>query len=468
MSAPAPGTPGRLRVAVEARLADLTPAQRSLLLERRPVDQPEVEAGVRHILGDVRARGDEALREMALRYDGVELESLEVPRARWDDALEALDPGVRGALERAVRNIAAFHRVQVPADVELATEEGIRLGRRFVPLATVGVYAPGGRAAYPSSVLMGVVPARAAGVDEVVVCSPPSPAGEPPPEVLAAAALAGATRLFAVGGAGAVAAMAYGTATVPRCDAVVGPGNRWVAEAKRQVAGAVVIDAPAGPSEVLVVAGDDAPAELVAAELLAQAEHDPDAAVALVATSAALLEAVRKALARQVAASARRTVVEEALAGRGALLVAGTPAEALAFAEAWAPEHLALYTADPAADLAGVRRAGTVFLGPASSVAHGDYLTGANHVLPTAGTARSFSGLSALHFVRSYTWQEVTPAAAGRLAEDVGRLARAEGLPGHAEAAGMRGAGRRGEGTLDGAAPPPGPGVPGPEGGGAP
>jgi histidinol dehydrogenase len=428
----------QIRVAVAGRLSDLTPEDRRLLLERRPADEPEVRETVREIVTDVRNRGDAALRDMALRYDGWEAESLEVPRGRWEEALTELDSEVRTALERAARNIEAFHRAQTPMDLEMTTEEGVRLGRRFVPLATVGVYAPGGRAAYPSSVLMGVVPARAAGVSEVVVCSPPGPSGEPPPEVLAAAAIAGATRIFSVGGAGAVAAMAYGTASVPRCDAVVGPGNRWVLEAKRQVAGDVVIDSPAGPSEVLVVADATADPGLVAAELVAQAEHDPDAAVALVTTARSVLDAVRIELDRRVAASPREAVVRAALASKGALLLAEALTEALAFAETYAAEHLALYTTDPKGDLEGVRTAGTVFLGKASSVAFGDYLTGANHVLPTAGTARSFSGLSALNFMRSYTWQEITIKGAARLAEDVERLALAEGLPAHAEAAALR------------------------------
>jgi len=427
-----------VRVAVEGRLADLTPEERRLLLERRPADEPELRETVRGILADVRDRGDAALRDMALRFDGWELESLEVPRNRWETALVELDPDVRTALERAARNIDAFHRAQMPADVELETEKGVRLGRRFVALSTVGVYAPGGRASYPSSVLMGVVPARTAGVSDVVVCSPPGPSGEPPKEVLAAAAIGDATRVFSVGGAGAVGAMAYGTGSIPRCDAVVGPGNRWVLEAKRQVAGEVVIDSPAGPSEVLVVADASAEPGFVAAELVAQAEHDPDAAVALVTAAPSVLDAVRSELVRRVAESPRGEVVRAALSSRGALLLADTPAEALAFAEAFAAEHLALYTSDPAADLAGVRTAGTVFLGASSSVAYGDYLTGANHVLPTAGTARSFSGLSAMNFMRSYTWQEVTKEGAERLAEDVARLALAEGLPAHAEAASLR------------------------------
>ena len=429
---------GSVEFAVRARVADLTPDERELLLGRAPDDPSEVRASVADLIADVRARGDEALVEMAARFDGVELAAVEVPRAAWRQALATLDGDVRAALERAARNIRTFHEAQIPADVELEVEPGVKLGRRFVPLAAVGVYAPGGRAAYPSSVLMGVVPAVAAGVDEIVVCSPPGPGGLPSAEVLAAAEIAGATRLFAVGGAGAIAAMAYGAGSIPRCAAVVGPGNKWVLEAKRQVAGEVVIDSPAGPSEVLVLADASADPDLVAAELIAQAEHDPEAAVALVSTSAELVDAVETALSEQLEAAPRRAVIEEALRTRGGLLVADSREEAVRFTDAYAAEHLSIVTDDPRGDLAGIRTAGTAFLGAPSAVAFGDYITGANHVLPTAGTSRSYSGLSTLHYLRSYTWQELTEEGAAGLADDTERLALAEGLPGHAAAAAMR------------------------------
>lgn len=425
-------------VAVRGRIGDLTDAQRELLLGRAPDDVSGVQSAVAEMIADVRARGDEALVEMAARFDAVQLDAVEVPRDAWRDAVEQLDPGVRAALERATTNIRVFHEAQIPADVELEVEPGVKLGRRFVPLAAVGVYAPGGRAAYPSSVLMGVVPAVAAGVAEIVVCSPPGPDGRPSREVMAAAEIAGATRLFAVGGAGAVAAMAYGTGSIPRCAAVVGPGNKWVLEAKRQVAGEVVIDSPAGPSEVLVLADDSADPVRVAAELIAQAEHDPEAAVALVSTSTALLEAAEAEVARQLPTAPRRKIVEEALRTRGGILLAESRADALEFTDAYAAEHLAIYTEDPRADLGGIRTAGTAFLGSASAVAFGDYITGANHVLPTAGTSRSFSGLSTLHYLRSYTWQELTEEGAASLADDTRRLAEAEGLPGHGAAAALR------------------------------
>ena len=443
---------------VQGRIGDLTSGARRRLMERTPADEPEVTAQVAGLLADVRARGDEALMEMAQRFDGVDLSALEVPKAQWYEALEALDPAVRDALARASVNIRRFHEAQLPDDVSLDVEPGVRITRRWTPLERVGVYAPGGRAAYPSSVLMGVVPARAAGVGQVLVCSPPGPSGGPPAEVLAACALAGADRLFALGGAGAVAAMAFGTESVPAVDAIVGPGNRWVTEAKRQVAGRLIIDSPAGPSEVLVLADGTAAPGLVAREVLAQAEHDPDAACVVVvaadgesgaaedgdddsthagalAAADALAAAIRTAIEVQLSEAPRRAVAAAALAANGAVLVAANLDEAVAFTRAWAPEHLSVMTAAAAVVASRIKTAGTTFVGPFASVAFGDYLTGANHVLPTGGRARSFSGLSVHHYLRSYTVQEITARGAAALADDVALLADAEGLPAHGAAA---------------------------------
>ena len=427
------------------RIGDLTPAARRHLMEREPSDEPRLDTRVAALMADVRARGDGALVEMARRFDGVELSALEVPRARWYAALEALDPRVRDALARASVNIRRCHEAQLPADVTVDVEPGVRITRRWTPLERVGVYVPGGRAAYPSSVLMGVIPARAAGVGQAIVCSPPGPAGEPSAEVMAACALAGADRLFALGGAGAVAALAFGTESVPAVDAIVGPGNRWVTEAKRQVAGRVLIDSPAGPSEVLVLADTSADAELLAREILAQAEHDPDAACVVVVAPAgnddggaaadAFAQAVRDAIATQLAEAPRREVAAAALAGNGAVLVAADLNEAVAFTRAWAAEHLSVMTADAAVVASRITTAGTTFVGPFASVAFGDYLTGSNHVLPTGGRARSFSGLSVQHYLRSYTVQEITAQGAAAMADDVALLAEAEGLPAHGAAA---------------------------------
>jgi histidinol dehydrogenase len=409
------------------------------LFERGRATEPEVIESVARIVADVRQRGDAALRDLAERFDGVRPASLEVPRAEWARALESLEPPVAAALRMAAAAIARFHEAQLPAALEIETFPGVRLGRAAEPLERVGVYAPGGRAAYPSSVLMGVVPARAAGVGEVVVCSPPGPDGLPPAAVLAACALAGADRLFAVGGAGAIAAMAYGTDSIPRVDKIVGPGNAYVTEAKRRVNGTVATDSPAGPSEIVIVADATADARLAAVELIAQAEHDPDAAAVLVTTDAALLDAIRAEISDMIDSLPRASVVRASFASRGGLLLAKDLNAAVGFANRYAPEHLLLMLAEPRVVMQRIRNAGSVFLGAASSVAFGDYVTGANHVLPTNGLARSYAGLGTADFVRAFTWQELTPAGAAALSGATRILANAEGLAGHALAAALRG-----------------------------
>lgn len=409
------------------------------LMQRSPTADSGLTDAVAGLMTDVRERGDAALIEMAQRFDGVVLDVIEVPRSAWNESLDGLDPSVRSALERAAGNIRRFHEAQMPAEVTLDVEPGVRITRAWTPLARVGVYAPGGRAAYPSSVLMGVVPAKAAGVDEVVVCSPPGPSGHPPTEVMAACAIGGADRLFALGGAGAIAALAFGTESVPAVDGIVGPGARWANEAKRQVAGDVVIDSPAGPSEVLVLADASADARLVAREVLAQAEHDPDAACVVVTTSAALAADIEAAISELIAEAPRAEIILEALATSGAVLVASSTESAIDFTNRYAPEHLSVMTEDAAADARRVRTAGTTFVGPAASVAFGDYMTGANHVLPTAGRAHSFSGLSIMNYLRSYTIQEIDADGAASMCGDVATLAVAEGLPAHAAAAMARG-----------------------------
>jgi histidinol dehydrogenase len=431
-------------------IGDVTPEQRARIFDRGRSTDPDVERTVRAVLADVRERGDTALLEMALRFDGANLDALEVPRSEWERALQELDADVRTALELAAHNIGVFHRAQIPDALEIEPRPGMKLGRRADPLRRVGVYAPGGRAAYPSSVLMGVVPARVAGVSEVVVCSPPGSNGLPPDTVLAACLIGGADRVFAIGGAGAVAAMAYGTASVPPVDRIVGPGNAYVTEAKRQVTGVVGIDSPAGPSEILIIADDSADATLLAAEIIAQAEHDPDAASVLVTTHPEHCTSVAEAALRMLADQPRRDIIEAALAARGALLVAPSLRAAAQFSEAYAPEHLLVMTVDARALLPELRAAGTIFLGAPSSVAFGDYITGANHVLPTAGLARSYAGLSTFDFLRWTTYQELSVDAAAALAGHTATLATAEGLPGHALAASLRsgGAPSRSEGNT--------------------
>ena len=425
----------RLRVRWRGPLTSLSPDDRRALFDRTTATERDVRPRVSAIVARVRRDGDVALRALAQELDGVSLDALEVPRRDWTRALDALDPTLRRAMERSAANIERVHRAFLPVAQETESEPGIVVGRRPDPLGRVGVYAPGGRAAYPSSVLMGVMPARVAGVGEIVLCSPPTrDGGRPSDVVLAAAALAGAHRVFALGGAGAVAAMAYGTTSVPRVDRIVGPGNAYVAEAKLQVSSAVAIDSPAGPSELLVLADASADPALVARELLAQAEHDPMAAVIVIATSERAACAIERALAAALPAQPRAAICAQALSGQGAVLWTDSLDAAIAFANDYAAEHL-LLLADPDAALVRLRNAGTVFVGACASVAFGDYMTGANHVLPTGGLARSYSGLSTADFMRWTTYQRVSPAAAARLADDVGAFADAEGLPGHAAAA---------------------------------
>ncbi|MBA2688340.1 MAG: histidinol dehydrogenase, partial [Gemmatimonadaceae bacterium] len=314
-------------------------------------------------------------------------------------------------------------------------EPGIIVGRRPDPFDAVGVYAPGGTASYPSSVLMGAVPARAAGVQTVVLATPPGKGGLPSQAVLAAAALAGVDRVFAIGGAGAIAALAFGTETIPRVAKIVGPGNAFVAEAKLQVSGITSIDSPAGPSEVLVIADSSADADVIAAELLAQAEHDTRASVIALLIAPYSLESVLDAIEHRLQKEPRRNIAARALAERGAVLQCDSIEQAIEFANRYAAEHLLLALQNPEAVLPAICNAGTVCLGASSSVVFGDYMTGANHVLPTGGMGRAFSGLSALDFVRWTSYQSVTPEAARRLAVPVSVFAEYEGLSAHAGAA---------------------------------
>ena len=419
------------------RLSALDPEQlRSLLSRAQAADgEQELRAQVASLIAGVRARGDAALRDFARRFDRVSLDSLEVPRAAIRAALDRQPPALRKAMERSARNVRRVHSAFRPQAARIQVEPGVIVERRPDPLDRVGVYAPGGRAAYPSSVLMGAVPARVAGVREVVLCSPPGPDGQPSDAVLAAAAVAEVDRVFALGGAGAIAALAYGTESVPAVDRIVGPGNAWVAEAKCQVASRVPIDAPAGPSELLVLVDSASDVEAVARELLAQAEHDPDAAVVAVTLDEVTARRLLDAVATLAPAAARADVVRSALASRGGVLVASSLDEALDFAERWAPEHLMLAVKGAANVAQRIRNAGTIFVGTSSSGAFGDYLTGANHVLPTAGAARTWSGLSTLDFVRWTTVQTVSSEGAASLASDTDVFATAEGLHAHAAAA---------------------------------
>ncbi|HUF26663.1 MAG TPA: histidinol dehydrogenase [Gemmatimonadaceae bacterium] len=426
---------GVLRLAFTGSVEALASADRDRLFHRASSSDTEVRERTAAIIDRVRTGGDAALRALALELDGVTLTELEVPRQRCRAALDALDADLRRALERAAANIATAHRAALPRAFEVETEPGVTVGRRPDPLARVGIYAPGGRAAYPSSVLMEAVPARVAGVGEIILCTPPETTGLPSPVVLAAAELSQVDRVFALGGAGAIAAMSFGTDSVPRVDRVIGPGNAYVAEAKLQLSGVVGIDSPAGPSELLVIADSTADPVAMAREMIAQAEHDPRAAVVVIALDPRTAARIAEAVAERVEAEPRVAIIAEALASSGAILTARDVAQALDFAREYAPEHLLLATDRLDEVLPLVLNAGAVFVGSSSSVSFGDYMTGGNHVLPTGGLARSYSGLSVLDFVRWTSWQRVTPEAAARLGGDVARIADAERLPAHAAAA---------------------------------
>lgn len=416
-------------------ISDLAAQDRDSLLRRAKESDSDVRERTANILRRVRLDGDRALFEMAREYDGVALESLEVPSDVRRRALASLDSDVRKALERAARNIAAVHSASPPQPVEVETEPGVVVGRRPDPLRRVGIYAPGGRAAYASSVLMAAVPARVAGVSEIVLCSPPRGDGYPAPVVLAACEIAGVDRVFAVGGAGAIAAMAYGTETVPRVDKVVGPGNAYVAEAKLLVSRDVGIDSPAGPSELMILCDESSDSETIAREVVAQAEHDVDACIVVTSIGRDALGGIIDAIMQEMAVSPRAEVVRAALEQNGAILSADSVSEAVDFAIEFAPEHLLLAARNAETALPQIRNAGSVFIGEQSSVVFGDYITGGNHVLPTGGLARSYSGLGPLDFVRWTNYQKVSRDAARRLSTDAAILADAEGLPGHARAA---------------------------------
>lgn len=416
-------------------LSALSADERASLLRRTNTTSSLVRERTEEIVRKVRADGDSALREMARIYDGVTLAVLEVPRGARRRALAETDARLRSALERAARNIREVHSAAPPQTVEVETELGVVVGRRPDPFQRVGIYSPGGHAAYASSVLMTAIPARVAGVAEIVLCAPPQKDGYPASVVLAACEIAGVNRVFSVGGAGAIAAMAYGTESVPRVDRIVGPGNAYVAEAKLQVSRDVGIDSPAGPSELLVICDAGCDARTIAREVIAQAEHDVNACVVVVALDDESALSIADAVEQGLPGVSRADVVRGSLHQNGALLRADSVAAAVEFATDFAPEHLLLALADAERVLPGIRNAGCVFVGEQSSVVFGDYITGGNHVLPTGGLARSYSGLGPLDFVRWTSYQKVTRDAAQRLAGDAAILADAEGLPAHAAAA---------------------------------
>ena len=398
--------------------ADDRTAMRALLTREHDADRG-FERRVAAIVGRVRREGDAALFRFARRLDGV-TPPLEVPRAEIEAAAARTPADVRRALRRAARHIAAVSRRQIPRPGTTVVLDGVSIEQRVVPLARVGCYVPGGRFPLPSSLLMTAVPARVAGVGEIIAVCP-----RPEPAVMAAAIEAGVSRVFRVGGAHAIAALAYGTATVPRVDKIVGPGNRWVAAAKARVSGTCAIDFYAGPTEIVVVAGAGR-ADWIAADLVAQAEHDPDARSIFITWSESLAARVARAVATRAQG---QPIVTASLEAHGVAVVTRSAAEAMALANAIAPEHLVV---DREALARGTVTAGAVFVGPYTAQAAGDYATGSNHVLPTSGAARFRGGLSAADFVRVMSVQRVSRAGLGRLAGTILPLARAEGLTAHA------------------------------------
>jgi len=414
-------------IRIEALPAAGSPAYRALV--NRRVVSDEVRAGAAEVVLEVQSRGDQAVLELTERFDGVRLAGTRVPIAEMRAALERLDPRLRQALTQAASHIEAVHSAQRFREEPVDVVRGVRVWREWRPLARVGLYVPGGRTVYPSSVLMLAIPARLAGCAEIVLCSPPRADGKIAPSVLAAAALAGVTEVHAVGGAQAIAAMAYGTASVARVDKIFGPGNAYVTAAKLLVYGDVAIDMPAGPSEIVVMADGSVPAAWVEADLVAQAEHSPDSVAILVTTDPSLADAMARLVADQ-------------LAGQVRIITAASSEQALAFINDFAPEHLTLACRQPERFLPSVRAAGSVFLGPFAPAAAGDYATGANHVLPTGGSSRAFSGLGLDAFGRTMPVQLLDDAGLQRLRPIVETLASAEALAAHRDSVAARGAGR--------------------------
>ena len=393
---------------------------------------------VRGIISDVAQRGDEALYAYCERFDGAKLESLRVPQEEIDEAMAAVSPQLLAAMQTAAGNIERFHSAQKREGFCLHNPDGTYMGQKVTPIEKVGLYIPGGTASYPSTVFMNAIPAKIAGCSEIVMVSPPNREGKIAAPILAAARMAGVTQVFKIGGAQAVAALAYGTASVPKVDKIVGPGNAYVAEAKRQVFGRVNIDMIAGPSEILVIADGASNPAYVAADLLSQAEHDALACAVLVTDSMPLAEAVFCEVERQLSLLPREAIARKAIENGSQIIVTDNLMAAVEAANDLAPEHLELCVDDPQAYLPYVRNAGSVFMGRYCPESLGDYIAGPNHTLPTSGTARFSSPLSVDDFIKKTQYTYYTKEALAQVAEDIAVFARAEGLEAHARAALIR------------------------------
>ena len=402
-----------------------------------PADDPEVTRTVERIVEDVRSRGDEALREYAMRFDGAEPGSIEISEEEMDRGIAAVPPAVAAAIDAAARNIEAFHRAQLPRPVEVETAPGVKCLQRAVPISRVGLYIPGGRAPLFSTVLMLAIPARLAGCREVVMCTPASGTNPISPEILYVARTAGVHHIYKVGGAQAIAAMAFGTATIGRVDKIFGPGNRFVTKAKQLVSAVTAIDMPAGPSEVMIMADGSACPAFVAADMLSQAEHGPDSQAIALCDSMDLAAKIASEVERQTALLSRRGLVEGSLS-KSRIIVLGTRGEMTEFANLYAAEHLIISMRDPWEIAGSITAAGSVFIGNYSPESAGDYASGTNHTLPTGGWARSMSGVNIESYMRRITYQELTPAGLAALAPVITAMATAEGLDAHAAAVNIR------------------------------
>ncbi len=404
----------------------------------RTVESSGVQDSVRDIIADVAARGDEALFDCARRFDGAELTALEVTAEEIDAACQAVDPAFLQVLERAAENIRTYHRHQVQEGYEIRNPDGAVMGMKVTPMEKVGLCIPGRTAAYPSSVLMTAIPAKIAGCRELIMISPPGPGGKQPDAILAAAKIAGVDRIFRMGGAQGVAALAYGTQSVPKVDKIVGPGSAYVAEAKRQVYGRVDIDMIAGPSEILVIADETCDPAFVAADLLSQAEHDVLSSAVLITDSETLALAVQKEVERQLSSLPRQDIARTSIEQNGKIILTRDLETAMEAANALAPEHLEICVDEPMTWLPKVQNAGSVFLGKYCPESLGDYLAGPNHTLPTCGAARFSSPLSVDDFVKKTQYSCFTPQALKAVKDDIALFARQEGLEAHARAALIR------------------------------
>lgn len=420
------------------RIFDAAVCTRAEMLFRDTGAEASAEAAVDAILQDVRENGDRALLAYAKKFDRAELTQVEVSAAEIDAAMAALPEELLETIRRSAEHIRAFHSRQVRTGFSIDDRPGVVLGQRILPLMRVGIYVPGGRASYPSTVLMNAIPAKLAGVPEILMTTPPQADGTVAPAILAAARIAGVNRIFKTGGAQAVAALAYGTETIPRVDKIVGPGNVFVATAKRKVFGQVSIDMIAGPSEILVVADEKTNPVYAAADLLSQAEHDPMAAPILVTDSMALAKKVQQELERQIPLLPKAEICRTSVDSNGKIIVAATLAEAVDIANDIAPEHLELCVDDPFALLGLVKNAGSIFLGRNAPEALGDYFAGPNHTLPTSGTARFSSPLSVDDFIKKSSFIYYTREALQAECGDIVRFAEQEGLRAHARSVSVR------------------------------